>query len=59
VLVFLSDHPTTPDRVSHLDAYITKNGLSGQRGDSAKLAAVQQSLQSAIGGGPKEAPSTR
>jgi predicted Zn-dependent protease len=59
VLVFLSDHPTTPDRVSHLDAFIAKNGLSGQRGDAAKLAAVQQTLTSGIGGGPKDAPSTR
>jgi predicted Zn-dependent protease len=57
VMVFLSDHPTTPNRVSHLETFIAKNALTGQRGDTAQLAAVQQKLQSAIGGGPQTAPS--
>jgi len=56
VLVFLSDHPTTPDRVGHLDDYIEKNELSGQRGSPAQLAAIKQTLQGAIGGGPKDPP---
>jgi predicted Zn-dependent protease len=53
VLVFLSDHPTTPARVSHLEQYIAQNGLSGQRGDSTKLAQAKQVLSSGIGGGPQ------
>ena len=56
VLVFLSDHPTTPDRVAHLDDYIEKNELSGQRGSPAQLATIKQTLQGAIGGGPKDVP---
>jgi predicted Zn-dependent protease len=53
VLVFLSDHPTTPTRVAHLEQYIAQNGLTGQRGDSSKLAATKQVLSSGVGGGPK------
>ena len=53
VLVFLSDHPTTPARVSHLEQYIAQNHLTGQRGDASKLAAVKQALSSGVGGGPK------
>jgi predicted Zn-dependent protease len=53
VFVFLSDHPTTPARVSHLEQYIAQNRLTGQRGDTSKLAAVKQALSSGVGGGPK------
>jgi predicted Zn-dependent protease len=53
VLVFLSDHPTTPNRVAHLEQYITANGLTGQRGDTSKLAAMKQTLSTGIGGGPR------
>jgi len=53
VLVFLSDHPTTPARVSHLEQYIAQNGLTGQRPDATKLASVKQALSSGVGGGPK------
>jgi predicted Zn-dependent protease len=53
VLVFLSDHPTTPARVSHLQQYIAQNHLTGQRGDTSKLAAVKQTLSGGVGGGPK------
>jgi predicted Zn-dependent protease len=52
-MVFLSDHPSTPDRVTHLQQYIAANGLTGQRGDTAKLAATKQVLSSGVGGGPK------
>jgi predicted Zn-dependent protease len=52
VLVFLSDHPTTPNRVTHLEQYIAENRLTGQRGDASKLAAVKQALSSGVGGGP-------
>ena len=58
VLVFLSDHPTTPVRVGHLEDYIEQNGLHGQRGSPAQLATIKQTLQSAIGGGPKDVPAT-
>jgi predicted Zn-dependent protease len=54
VLVFLSDHPTTPARVAHLENYIAQNGLRGQSGDASRLAAVKQALSSGVGGGPKE-----
>ncbi len=53
VLVFLSDHPSTPNRVSHLQQYIAQNHLTGQRGDTSNLAALKQVLSSGIGGGPK------
>jgi predicted Zn-dependent protease len=54
VLVFLSDHPTTPTRVAHLERYIAQNGLVGEHGDSSRLAAVKQALSSGIGGGPSK-----
>jgi predicted Zn-dependent protease len=57
-LVFLSDHPTTPDRVEHLNEYIAANGLTGQRGDATRLASTKQALQSAVGGGPPSQPSS-
>jgi len=47
IMVFLQDHPTTPDRVEHLNAYIAQNGLTGQRVQSDRLTEIQRALGSA------------
>jgi beta-barrel assembly-enhancing protease len=42
---FLSDHPATPDRISHLQKYIAEKHLTGSGGrDPAALAAVKQKI---------------
>ena len=54
VMKFLSDHPATPDRISHLDKYIADHHLSGTEGrDPDGLPAVKQKLPKA---GPPTAP---
>jgi predicted Zn-dependent protease len=59
-LAFLSDHPMTPDRVSHLEAYIAQKGLKGQATGSSRLATVKQVLQAGgVGGGPRPGEKTR
>ena len=51
---FLSDHPTTPDRIAHLRQYIAQKGLSGSGGhDRGTLAALKQKLR---GGNPASLP---
>ncbi|GEJ56118.1 M48 family metallopeptidase [Anaeromyxobacter diazotrophicus] len=55
---FLSDHPPTPDRVSHLEQYIAANHLAGAGGrDPGDLPAVKAKIPKAPasappGGGP-------
>jgi predicted Zn-dependent protease len=45
LLKFLSDHPATPDRIAHLEAYIREQGLDATGGrDPAPLRAVQARL---------------
>ena len=45
---FLSDHPATPDRISHLDKYIADHHLSGIEGrDPDGLPAVKKRLPQA------------
>jgi beta-barrel assembly-enhancing protease len=45
VLKFLSDHPATPDRISHLQRYISERKLAGTDGkDPGPLPAVKQRL---------------
>lgn len=47
-LTFLSDHPATPDRISHLEQYIAQHHLSGAEGrDPDGLPAVKQRLPQA------------
>ena len=45
IMKFLSDHPATPDRISHLDKYIADHHLSGIEGwDPDGLPAVKKQL---------------
>jgi predicted Zn-dependent protease len=45
---FLSDHPATPDRISHLEAYIVEHHLGGSGGtDPGPLAAVKARIPNA------------
>jgi beta-barrel assembly-enhancing protease len=57
IAAWLSDHPTTPDRVAHLKEYIAANHLSGTR-DGNRLNQIKVALRNAgapatrgIGGG--------
>ena len=51
---FLSDHPATPDRISHLDKYIADHHLSGIEGrDPDGLLAVKKRLPQAAAVAPQ------
>ncbi len=55
VMKFLSDHPATPDRITHLEKYIADHHLSGTGGrDPDSLPAVKQRLPK--GGAAAPAP---
>ncbi len=59
-LKFLSDHPATPDRISHLEQYISQHHLSGAEGrDPDGLPAVKQRLPQAPATKPSGAPGGR
>lgn len=47
VLAWLSDHPTTPKRVSHLKEYIAAHHLSGRISGGNQLSTVKARLQAA------------
>ncbi len=48
LLKFLSDHPATPDRISHLQGYIAEHHLSGSGGrDPDGIPALKQKLSRA------------
>jgi beta-barrel assembly-enhancing protease len=50
VLVFLSDHPTATDRISHLKEYISANRLNGAvRGKSAFMPIKERVLALSVG----------
>jgi beta-barrel assembly-enhancing protease len=52
LLKFLSDHPATPDRISHLEEYISQNHLSGSGGrDPDGLPRVKERIRQR-GGAP-------
>jgi predicted Zn-dependent protease len=45
LMKFLSDHPATPDRISHLEQYIAQHGLAGSGGrDAGPLTAVKNKI---------------
>ena len=55
VMKFLSDHPATPDRITHLQQYIEQHHLASTGGhDPGSLPAIQASLKSSTG--PTQAP---
>jgi predicted Zn-dependent protease len=55
VMKFLSDHPATPDRITHLQQYIDQHHLASTGGhDPGSLPAIQASLKSSTG--PTQAP---
>jgi predicted Zn-dependent protease len=48
VMKFLSDHPATPDRIAHLDAYIKAHDLGGSGGrEPGELAAIKGKIPNA------------
>lgn len=53
---FLSDHPTTPDRISHLEQYIAANHLAGAGGrDPGELPSVKAKIPKAPASTPGSA----
>lgn len=44
VLKWLSTHPTSADRIAHLERYIAQNGLSGTETGADRLAPIKQKL---------------
>jgi predicted Zn-dependent protease len=57
VTKFLSDHPSTPDRIAHVEKYIAENHLTATGGrDPGALPAVQQKIRASGGGSPQGAP---
>jgi hypothetical protein len=55
VLVFLSDHPATPDRVSHVSAYITQQSLAGSDLGSERFAPVKAMVARGVASAPASA----
>ena len=53
IMKFLSDHPATPDRISHLEKYIADHHLSGSAArDPAGLPAIKQKISKGAQGEP-------
>jgi predicted Zn-dependent protease len=44
VLKWLSDHPTNPERIRHLETYIAQHGLHGTEIGAERLAPIKQKL---------------
>jgi len=62
LMAFLSDHPATPDRITHLQEYIAQNHLAASGGtDPGPLSAVKAKIpkQGATPPAPQQAPSAQ
>jgi len=44
VLTWLSDHPATSDRITHLNAFVDRHNLKGTRTESGRLAQVREQV---------------
>jgi len=55
VLVFLSDHPATPDRVSHVSGYITQQSLTGSDLASERFAPIKAMVARGVSSAPASA----
>ena len=51
-LVFLSDHPATPDRVSHVTEYIAAHGLAGSDVGADRFAPVKAAVARGVSSAP-------
>jgi predicted Zn-dependent protease len=55
LLKFLSDHPATPDRISHLESYIAEHHLAGSGGrDPDRLPRVKDRIRGRGGAPPPQ-----
>jgi predicted Zn-dependent protease len=54
-LVFLSDHPATPDRVSHVSAYITQQSLGGSDLGAERFAPIKAMVARGVASAPASA----
>jgi len=57
VLSYLSDHPATPDRVQHVNAYIAANGLTGSELGRERFTPIKTRLAAGVASAPA-APAT-
>jgi predicted Zn-dependent protease len=51
-LSILSDHPATPDRISHVNSYIAQHRLSGGNTNVAQFAAIKQRVAQHVSTSP-------
>jgi beta-barrel assembly-enhancing protease len=51
-MVFLSDHPATPDRVSHVSAYINEHGLTGSDLGADRFAPIKAMIVRGVASAP-------
>ena len=54
-LVFLSDHPATPDRVSHVSAYIAQHALAGSDLGAERFSPVKAMVARGVASAPASA----
>lgn len=47
-LKYLSDHPLTPDRITHLQQYIAEHHLTGSKEGSGELPGIQAKIKSGV-----------
>ena len=52
ILAILSDHPATPDRIDHVNAYIAQHGLGGAVTNAAAFAAIKQRVAAHVSRSP-------
>jgi predicted Zn-dependent protease len=56
VLTYLSDHPATPDRITHVNDVIARNGLGGTDLGAARFAPIKQRLGGSVAATPAPRP---
>jgi predicted Zn-dependent protease len=54
-MVFLSDHPATPDRVTHVSAYITEHALTGSDLGADRFAPIKAMVARGVASAPASA----
>jgi predicted Zn-dependent protease len=52
VLAILSDHPATPDRIDHVNAFIQQRGLGGSTTNAAGFAPIKQRVAQHVPASP-------
>lgn len=52
ILAILSDHPSTPDRIQHVNAYIAQKGLRGSNTNVAAFAPIKQRVATHVSRSP-------